>query len=70
MAPFDLPAQASMSGIRSRSLKGHGDNFNALWMDDAQGAEKMTIHAERDLQHTTENDARELVGHDRHLYVT
>ena len=70
MPPYPLPDGKMQSGIRSRSTKGGAQNFNEFSMDDTKGSEIMVLHAERDLQHSVENDAREVVGKNRHLTVT
>ena len=60
MPPYPLPAGAAVSGTRSNATKG-GGGFNELSLDDTKGKERITIHAERDLQTT--------VGHDRAIAV-
>jgi type VI secretion system secreted protein VgrG len=54
MPPFDLPAGAVVSGIKSNTHKGKG--YNELTMDDTAGKEKITIHAQYDMNTTVEHD--------------
>jgi type VI secretion system secreted protein VgrG len=70
MPPYDLPANQTQSGIKSRSSKG-GDpsNFNEIRFEDKKGAEEVYIHAEKNHNQITENDRSEDVGHDRSLHV-
>lgn len=57
MPPYDLPAQQTRSGFRSRSTKGGGtQNYNEIRFEDKKGAEEILIHAERNLTVTVEND--------------
>src|ERR1700761_2507263 len=66
MPPYGLPANATQSGIKSRSSKGGGDaNFNEIRFEDKKGAEMLTLHAEKDQEVTVENDETVSIGHDR-----
>jgi type VI secretion system secreted protein VgrG len=66
MPPWQLPANATQSGILSRSSKGAGAaNANAIRMEDKKGAEQMWIHAEKNQDIEVENDETHWVGHDR-----
>ena len=66
MPPWDLPANATQSGILSRSSKGGGyGNANALRFEDKKGAEQVWLHAEKDQLIEVENDEKHWVGHDR-----
>lgn len=63
--PFDLPANQTQSGIRSRSSKGGGtDNFNEIRMEDKKGSELLYIHAEKDQEIVVENCRTKTVGAD------
>jgi type VI secretion system secreted protein VgrG len=69
--PYDLPANATQSGIKSRSSKGGGPaNFNEIRMEDKKGEEELYIHAERNHTQITEADKSESVGNDRSKSVT
>ena len=66
MPPWDLPANATQSGILTRSSKGGGyGNANAIRFEDKQGAEQLWLHAEKDQLTEVENDETKWVGHDR-----
>ena len=70
MPPYELPANKTQSGIKSRSSKeGSGANFNEIRMEDKKGEEELYIHAEKNHTNITENDRNEDVGHDRSLHV-
>ncbi len=57
MPPYDLPANKTQSGIKSRSSKdGTSGNFNEIRMEDKKGSEELYIHAEKDHTAITEND--------------
>ncbi len=64
--PYDLPANKTQSGIKSRSsLGGSGANFNEIRMEDKIGEEQLYIHAEKNQDNVVENDETTNVGHDR-----
>lgn len=64
--PYELPANATQSGIKSRSSKaGKPANFNEIRMEDKKGSEEIYIHAEKDQINIVENDEFNGVGHDR-----
>jgi type VI secretion system secreted protein VgrG len=64
--PYDLPANATQSGTKSRSSKGATPaNFNEIRMEDKKGAEQLYIHAERNQDIVVEVDETHVVGHDR-----
>ncbi|WP_238267423.1 type VI secretion system Vgr family protein, partial [Paraburkholderia terrae] len=65
MPPWDLPGNATQSGLLSRSLKGGAGNANAIRFEDKKGAEEVWIHAEKDLRVEVENDESHAVEHDR-----
>jgi type VI secretion system secreted protein VgrG len=66
MPPYDLPANMTQSGIKSRSSKdGTADNFNEIRFEDKKGSELLTVHAEKDQSISVENDESHTVGHDR-----
>jgi type VI secretion system secreted protein VgrG len=48
MPPYDLPANQTQSGIKSRSSKGGAaSNFNEIRFEDSKGKEELFIQAER-----------------------
>ncbi|UCZ85431.1 type VI secretion system tip protein VgrG [Pseudomonas sp. L5B5] len=64
--PYKLPANATQSGVKSRSSKeGSSANFNEIRMEDKKGAEQLFIHAEKNQDIEVENDETHWVGHDR-----
>ena len=66
MPPWDLPANATQSGILTRSSKGGAyGNANALRFEDKKGSEQLWIHAEKNQDIEVENDETHWVGHDR-----
>jgi type VI secretion system secreted protein VgrG len=66
MPPYDLPANKTQSGMKSRSSKGGGPaNFNEIRMEDKMGSEQLFIHAEKNQDIEVENDETHWVGHDR-----
>lgn len=66
MPPYELPANQTQTGIKSRSSKGGGtDNFNEIRFEDKKGSEEMYIHAEKDQNSVVEHDQTIAVGNDR-----
>ena len=66
MPPWDLPANATQSGLLTRSSEGASDaNANALRFEDKKGAEQLWLHAERNQDIEVEKDETHWVGHDR-----
>jgi type VI secretion system secreted protein VgrG len=53
--PFPLPGKPEISGLKTDSTK-NATGYNELSFDDTRSAEKITIHAQRDMQSTIEND--------------
>ncbi len=63
MPPFALPANATQSGIKSRSTKGGRlDNANEIRFEDQRGREEVYVQAERDLNTVVKNDQSTKVG--------
>lgn len=61
--PYALPANATQSGIKSRSSKGGNDKtFNEIRFEDKRDSEELVIHAEKDFKVDVENDATWRVG--------
>jgi type VI secretion system secreted protein VgrG len=70
MPPFDLPANKTQSGLRTRStLNGTAANCNELRFEDKKGSEQLFIHAEKNQDIEVENDETHWVGHDRNHRV-
>ena len=62
--PYALPANATQTGIKSRSSPG-GGGFNEIRMEDKAGSELMYVQAQKDRTTLTKNDDSQSVGHDR-----
>ena len=70
MPPYDLPANKTQSGIKSRSSKGAGPaNYNEIMFEDLKGSELIRTHAEKDQLVEVENDRTVIVGHDESIKV-
>jgi type VI secretion system secreted protein VgrG len=70
MPPYTLPANQTQSGIKSRStMEGGSDNYSEISLDDTKGEEMLTIHAEKDMQTTVENDDTQTVQNNRTIEV-
>lgn len=55
--PYDLPANATQSGIKTRSSKsGTNANFNEIRFEDKKGSEELYVHAERNMKVKVEKD--------------
>jgi type VI secretion system secreted protein VgrG len=66
MPPYDLPANMTQTGIKTRSTKqGTPANFNEIRFEDKKGGEQLFIHAEKNQDIEVENDETHWVGHDR-----
>ncbi|HJS50626.1 MAG TPA: type VI secretion system tip protein TssI/VgrG [Pyrinomonadaceae bacterium] len=66
MPPYELPANKTQSGVKSRSSKsGTPDNFNEFRFEDLKGKEEVYLHAEKDFNIVVEHDETRLVMHDR-----
>ena len=68
MPPYALPANATVSTVKSNSSKG-GKGFNELRLEDKKGSEKIFMHAEKDFDLRVKNDAKETILANRHLVV-
>jgi type VI secretion system secreted protein VgrG len=68
MPPYPLPANATMSALKSNSSKG-GKGFNELRFEDKKGDEQIFMHAEKNFDLRVKNDRFETVVRNRHLVV-
>jgi type VI secretion system secreted protein VgrG len=68
MPPYDLPANATMSGVKSRSTKG-GDGFNEIRFEDKKDEEQIFIQGQKNQEINIKNDCFETIGNDRHLII-
>ncbi len=55
MPPFGLPGQMVVSGMKSNSTPG-GGGYNEFTLNDTKGKEGVTVHAQKDMGSTIEND--------------
>src|SRR4029078_1279809 len=70
MPPYDLPANKTQSGIKSRStLQGTPENFNELRFEDMKGSEDVYFHAEKDFHRVVEHDDDLKVGNNQTISV-
>ena len=70
MPPYDLPANKTQSGIKSRSSKGGApSNFNEIRFEDKKGSEELHIQAEKDESKLVKNNQTASIGVDRSLSV-
>jgi len=68
--PYHLPANATQSGIKSRSSSGgQAANFNEIRMEDKKGAEELYVHAEKNQTNVVENDESTSVGNDETISI-
>jgi type VI secretion system secreted protein VgrG len=68
--PYDLPANRTQSGIKSRSSKGGtANNFNELRFEDLKGKEELHIQAEKDMSTLVKHNQTLSVGVDRSIEV-
>ncbi|MCK9605176.1 MAG: type VI secretion system tip protein VgrG [Methylomonas sp.] len=66
MPPYDLDANKTQSGIKSRSSKdGSSDNFNEIRFEDKKGDEELYMHAEKNFTRVVENDDVHTIGFDK-----
>jgi len=68
MPPYELPANETMSALKSNSSKG-GGGFNEFRFEDKKGEEQLFIHAEKNFDMRVKNDRFETVVNNRHLIV-
>jgi len=70
MPPYDLPANQTQSGIKSRSSKGGtANNFNELRFEDKKGQEELHMQAEKDMSTLVKHNQTLNVGVDRSIVV-
>lgn len=68
--PYELPGNATQSGVKSRSSKGGSpDNYNEIRFEDLKGSEQVLVHAERNMDTTIEKDETREVGGNRDVHV-
>ncbi len=66
MPPYDLPANQTQSGIRTRSSeKGKPDTFNELMFEDKKDAELVRFQAQKDHEKLVKNKSTVTIGYDK-----
>ena len=68
MPPYKLPANATMSTIKSNTSKG-GGGFNEIRFEDKKGEEQIFIHAQKQMDIRVKASRYESIGGERHLNV-
>jgi len=70
LPPYELPGNATQSGIKSRSSAGGtASNFNEIRFEDKKGAEELHLQAERDMSTLVKHCQTLEVGVDRGIVV-
>ena len=69
MPPYELPANASVSTLKSRSVKGGTADFNELRFEDKKGSEYVLFHAQKDRLEFVEKIFFSEIGEDEHRTV-
>jgi type VI secretion system secreted protein VgrG len=74
MPPYELPANKTQSGIKTRSMdaggkEGGASDFNELRFEDKTGQEDIYFHAQKDFHRVVENDDDLKVGHDQTIEI-
>ncbi|HDL6478353.1 TPA: type VI secretion system tip protein VgrG, partial [Yersinia enterocolitica] len=67
--PWDLPANATQSGMVSRTIGGGLTNYNGVRFEDKPGLEQYWEQAERDMARLTKNDETQVIGANADLSV-
>jgi type VI secretion system secreted protein VgrG len=71
MPKYELPANKTRTGVVTRSSQGgNASTSNELRFEDKKGNEQIYLHAEKDMDHTIENDLRMTIGGKDSLIVT
>lgn len=73
MPPYKLPANASITGLKSLSMDSKGGSvagkWNELRFDDKDGAEQIYVQAQKDYDRRVLADAKVFVGGESHAHV-
>ncbi|HEV3384871.1 MAG TPA: type VI secretion system tip protein TssI/VgrG [Gemmata sp.] len=70
MPPGDLPKQAMVSGLVSRSTpQGGSSNFNGFQANDTKGSEQLNVQAEYDMATLVKNDDTQTILNNRSITV-
>jgi type VI secretion system secreted protein VgrG len=68
MPPYQLPAGAVVSGVKTNSTKG-GGGYNEISLNDTKGTELITIHGQYDMSTTVLHNDTQQIGNDRAITV-
>jgi type VI secretion system secreted protein VgrG len=60
--PYDLPGDKTIAGIKSQSTKDKPSGYNEWHFEDKKDSEKITVHAEKDLDTTILNSETRTIG--------
>ncbi|EOV9673789.1 type VI secretion system Vgr family protein [Cronobacter turicensis] len=69
MPPWDLPGNATQSGMVSRTIGGGRTNFNGIRFEDKPGLEQYWEQAERNMDRLTKKDETQTIGENSKLSV-
>ncbi|WP_409519991.1 type VI secretion system Vgr family protein, partial [Pantoea sp.] len=69
MPPWQLPLNATQSGMISRTIDGGVDNYNGVRFEDKPGLEQYWEQAERNMSRLIKNDETHTIGLNSHLTV-
>jgi len=69
MPPYELPANATVSTIKSRSKLGATDAFNEMRFEDKKGEEYVWLQAQKDRFEMVEETVKSQIGKDEHRSV-
>lgn len=71
MPPYDLPANMTQSGVKTRSSKGGAAaDFNEIRFEDKKGSEQLFVHAQKDYVVEVEHDRMLTVDNDETIVIT
>ncbi len=69
--PYPVPANATQSGVRSRSSTGGtANNYNEIFFEDRKGSEQLSFQAEKDYRLLVKHDSTTSIGNDLTIDVT
>ena len=70
MPPYSLPEDKTQSGIKTRSTQGgSSETFNEMRFEDKKGPEHISLHAEKDLNTSVENNETRTTNNTRTVTV-
>ncbi|EPP6744666.1 type VI secretion system Vgr family protein, partial [Cronobacter dublinensis] len=69
MPPWDLPVNATQSGLVSRTIGGGRTNFNGIRFEDKPGLEQYWEQAERNMDRLTKKNETQTIGENSKLSV-